>query len=127
DPRALAQIREDDRSVLRRYAVQFGSRGPRHTLGRVAQAEIGVAGWPRPDPWACLSLSRDNPGARVSLLRARPEPPCGRRAAEQRDELAAPHSIASSASASNLSGTVRPSALAVLRLTARCWARLANT
>src|SRR5258707_11971820 len=39
-----------------------------------------------------------------------------RRAAEQRDELAAVHSITSSARASSVSGTVRPSALAVLRL-----------
>src|SRR5262249_47553108 len=49
------------------------------------------------------------------LLRARRERPRGR-AAEQRDELAAAHSITSSARASKLSGTVRPSALAVLRL-----------
>ena len=39
-----------------------------------------------------------------------------RRAAEQRDELAPLHSITSSASASSLSGIVRPSAFAVLRL-----------
>src|SRR5947209_4308859 len=46
--------------------------------------------------------------------------PCSRRAAEQRDELAASHfcahSITSSARASRVSGTVRPSAFAVLRL-----------
>src|SRR5262249_23368599 len=43
--------------------------------------------------------------------------PSGRRAAQKRDELAAlHHSITSSATASNLSGTSRPSALAVLRL-----------
>src|SRR5262249_10473540 len=49
------------------------------------------------------------------LLRARRERPrC--RAAKQRDEGAAPHSITSSARASSESGTVRPSALAVLRL-----------
>src|SRR5262245_51902804 len=40
-----------------------------------------------------------------------------RRAAEQRDELAAPdHSITSSARASSVGGTSRPSAFAVLRL-----------
>src|SRR6516165_7109260 len=50
------------------------------------------------------------------LLRDRRERPRCYRAAEQRDELASPHSITSSASASSLSGTVRPSALAVLRL-----------
>src|SRR5262245_48606463 len=49
------------------------------------------------------------------LLRARRERPRRRRAAEKRDELAAPHlgghSITSSASASSLSGIWRPSAL----------------
>src|SRR5262245_46525735 len=48
------------------------------------------------------------------LLRSRCERP-HRRAAEQSDEIAPPnHSITSSAMASSLSGTVRPSALAVL-------------
>src|SRR5262245_19783776 len=46
-------------------------------------------------------------------LRARRERPCDCRAAEQRDELAAPHSITSSAATRSLSGTVRPSILAV--------------
>src|SRR5215831_10475189 len=51
------------------------------------------------------------------LLRMRRERPRGRRTAEQRDELApVGHSITSSASATNLSGIRRPSALAVLRL-----------
>src|SRR5262249_14869311 len=49
------------------------------------------------------------------LLRAHRQRPCCR-AAEQRDELAAVHSITSSARASSLSGTWRPSAFAVLRL-----------
>src|SRR5262249_8136028 len=43
--------------------------------------------------------------------------PRGSRAAEQRDELAPFHSITSSARASSVDGTSRPSALAVLRLT----------
>ena len=50
------------------------------------------------------------------LLRARRERPRRRRAAEQRDELAPLHSITSSARASSVGGTSRPSALAVLRL-----------
>src|SRR5262249_52958879 len=50
------------------------------------------------------------------LLRTRGERPRRRRAADERDELAAPHSTTSSARASRVSGTVRPSALAVLRL-----------
>src|SRR5262245_60774705 len=51
------------------------------------------------------------------LLRARRERPRGCRPAEERDERAALHSITSSARASSLAGTSRPSALAVLRLT----------
>src|SRR5262249_12777026 len=47
------------------------------------------------------------------LLRARCQRQCDSRAAEQRDELAPPHSITSSAATSSLSGTVRPSILAV--------------
>src|SRR6516164_7415688 len=52
---------------------------------------------------------------RGRLLRARHQWP-SRRAAEQRYERAAPHSITSLASASSLSGTVRPSAFAVFML-----------
>src|SRR5215475_11414118 len=53
----------------------------------------------------------------VALLRARRERPSSRQAAEKRDELASAfHSIASSARASRVGGTVRPIALAVLRL-----------
>ena len=50
------------------------------------------------------------------LLRARRERPRRPRAAEQRDELAAFHSITSSARASSVGGISRPNALAVLRL-----------
>src|SRR5262249_6311704 len=42
----------------------------------------------------------------LALLRARRERPGGCRAAEQRDELAASHSITSSAATSSLSGTL---------------------
>src|SRR5262249_49570189 len=60
------------------------------------------------------------------LLRARRERPRRRRAAEKRYELATPHSITSSARASSVGGTSRPSALAVLRLMTNstlvaCW------
>src|SRR5262249_52472408 len=56
----------------------------------------------------------------LRLLRARRERPCRRRAAEQRsDEIAPPHSITSSARASSVGGTSRPSALAVVRLTTK--------
>src|SRR5262249_35675072 len=50
------------------------------------------------------------------LLRACSERPNRGHAAKQRYELAAPHSITSSARASNVGGTSRPSAFAVLRL-----------
>src|SRR5262245_12495557 len=54
--------------------------------------------------------------ARTFGLRGRRYGPRRCRAAEQRDERAPPHSITSSARASMLGGTSRPSALAVLRL-----------
>src|SRR3954451_7517707 len=52
------------------------------------------------------------------LPRMRCERPRRRRAAEQRDEIAAFHSMTSSARESSDGGTVRPSALAVVRLIA---------
>src|SRR5262249_6516782 len=53
----------------------------------------------------------------LALLRARRERPRRRRAAEQRDELASLHySITSSARASSVGGTSRPSTCAVCRL-----------
>src|SRR5262245_28772144 len=57
--------------------------------------------------------SDDRPFA--GLLRPRGDRP-RRRAAEQRDEVAASHSITSSARTSNEGGTSKPSAFAVLRL-----------
>src|SRR5689334_15860543 len=72
---------------------------------------------------ACLSYciiggcthQHTNPTRSFGLLRgSRQRPRYG--AAEQRDELAPLHSITSSARASNVGGTVRPSALAVCRL-----------
>jgi hypothetical protein len=50
------------------------------------------------------------------LLRTGRQWPSGRRAAKQRDESAASHSITSSARASTVVGISRPSALAVFRL-----------
>src|SRR5262249_12017723 len=52
----------------------------------------------------------------LSLLRPRDDRPCGCCAPENLDKLASLHSITSSASASNVAGTVSPSALAVRRL-----------
>src|SRR5262249_21135245 len=56
-----------------------------------------------------------DPADTVCLLRPRRQRP-RHRAADQRDDLAALHSIPSSARASTLGGISRPSALAVLRL-----------
>jgi uncharacterized caspase-like protein len=53
------------------------------------------------------------------LLRARRERPRRHRAAEQRDEVPPFHSITSSARASSVGGTSRPSAFAVVRLKTR--------
>src|SRR5207249_1170859 len=50
------------------------------------------------------------------LLRARRERPGRSRAADERNELAAFHSITSSARASSVAGTSRPSAFAVFKL-----------
>src|SRR5262245_13129998 len=56
----------------------------------------------------------------LALLRPCRQRPDGRRAAEQRDELAASdHSMTSSARASSVGGTSSPSALAALRLMAK--------
>src|SRR6266853_251971 len=52
----------------------------------------------------------------LGLLRTRREWPSGCGTTEQCDELAALHSITSSARASSIGGTSRPSAFAVLRL-----------
>src|SRR5262249_48369584 len=57
-----------------------------------------------------------DPPHSLALLRARCKRPRGSRTAEQRDELAPSHSITSSARASSIAGTTRPSAFAVLRL-----------
>src|SRR5262245_1793569 len=54
-----------------------------------------------------------HPGRPFRPCRERPR--C-RRTADERDELAPPHSITSSASARSIGGTSRPSVLAVLRL-----------
>src|SRR5262249_10281824 len=78
--------------------------------GKPAQEcpEVALGRW--------CSPQEADPSHPLALLRARRERARSHRAAKQRDELAALHSITSSASASSLSGTSRPSTLAVLRL-----------
>src|SRR5262249_39101472 len=68
--------------------------------------------------WGVSRLHTDKADTQhLWLLRARSERPrCRRRTAKQRYELAAPHSITSSARASSVGGRSRPIALAWLRL-----------
>src|SRR5262249_15282258 len=75
----------------------------------------------RPPPPQQLTSSNEHPAhhRHGRLLRACRERPCGRRAAEKRNELAPRHSITPSAATSSLSGTLRPSTLAVVRLMTR--------
>src|SRR5262245_42314831 len=78
------------------------------TLTERGEELWGVAGRPGgedPDHWH-----------RLGLPRPRRERPRRRPAAEQRDEFAPRHSITSSTRPRSGSGTVRPRALAVLRL-----------
>ena len=93
---------EFDRDVLALDVAGFlsGPRGTRPRTRRVRRA---------------TPLSR-NPITGIAGCCARAASGQRRRAAEQRDELAPPHSITSSARASSVGGTSRPSALAVLRL-----------
>ena len=65
------------------------------------------------------SYQDTDPPYPFALLRARRERPRDRRATEQHDDVAPPHSITASASESSVDGTVRPSALAVFRLMIR--------
>src|SRR5262249_46314537 len=91
--------------VLDRHVLAFDVAGFVKTFaegGHKMRDDIGRPDVDEPDHW---------------LPSARRERPRRRRAAEQREELAALHSITSSASASNLSGISRPRALAVFRLT----------
>ena len=70
-------------------------------------------------PWIVKRDRTEKPDHRHRrLLRARGERPRNRRAVAQRDEFAALHSITSSARASSVGDTVRPSALAALRFIA---------
>jgi len=75
---------------------------------------------PSNDHWRC-EMRRRSGASRFSLIRLP-----ATNAAEQRNEIAAFHSITSSARASSVGGISRPSALAVFRLTTNsnftaCW------
>ena len=92
--------------VLDHHVLAFDVAGVVEAFAERSDIAYGVLGRP----------AVDEADYRRRLLRAYRERPCDRRAAEQRDELAARHSITSSASASSVGGTSRLSALAVLRL-----------
>src|SRR5262245_6378601 len=76
--------------------------------------EAGSRFWIVFHRWRDDSNSTDS----IILLRGHRDRPRSRRAAKQRDEIAPLHSITSSARASSVGGTSRPSVLAVLRLIA---------
>src|SRR5262249_54760355 len=91
-------------------------------VGNVAPLDITEVAHPAHEflaEWIVVRGSRsDVSDARglACLLRARRERPRSSRAGEQGNELAPLHSITSSAATRRPGGTVRPSALAVLRL-----------
>jgi len=107
------------------YDYHSRSHSPRspilaRAVGRSSAVSPLPPSWTPPASLPRTGLNASPPSAcrcaAYALLRSRREWP-RRRAAEQRDELAPlDHSITLSASASSLSGTVRPSALAVFRL-----------
>jgi len=92
--------------VLDHHVLAFDVAGVVEAFAERSDIAYGVLGRP----------AVDEADYRRRLLRAYRERPCDRRAAEQRDELAARHSITSSARPTSGSGTLRPSALAVFRL-----------
>src|SRR5262249_16782518 len=134
----------DGQNCVRRQLCEIGCSGADqvHVVGGPALVELNVDAF-RPAPFPqlfpegahtrlhfhiCRSIGHQKPDApdALVLLRPRRERPRGHRAAEQRDELAAFHSITSSASASSFSGTSMPSARAVFRLITNsnlvgCW------
>src|SRR5262249_16363341 len=94
-------------AVFNSEAHAFDITSLSEALAKSAQTialSVGRVGVEEPDHW------------HRRLLRARRERPRSSRAAEQRKEGAAFHSITSSARASSAGGMVRPSALAVGRL-----------
>jgi hypothetical protein len=84
-------------------------------VGAFDVAEVTQA---RPQPLTCGTLegkAKKPDARRLRMLPMRPQRPCDR-ATEQSDELTPPHSITSSARASSVGGTSRPSVLAVCKL-----------
>src|SRR5262249_32886796 len=100
-PAGAAAIVDDD--ALPERLAQRLTDDARHGIGRTSGREIDD--------------QRDRTVGIILRSRYKRHSRRRRRAAEQHDELAAPHSITSSARARSVGGTSRPSALAVLSLT----------
>src|SRR6188472_4425333 len=89
--------------------VSFEVAAFAHTLSKTVQ---------HAGRWRCRR-EHSNPtlrSHRSRLLRTRRKRPCSRRTADERDELASPHSITSCARPSSVIGKVMPSGLAALKL-----------
>src|SRR5215469_2372790 len=91
-----------DRDVLAFYVARFIEAFAER--GGNAHGAVGRPTADKRDHWHCRPLG------------ARGKRPRGYRTSNSLDELAPPHSIASSAVASSSGGMLRPNALAVLRL-----------
>src|SRR5262245_34813557 len=104
-------------NLRRRWGFVFQSPARRDSeLSPRAAAPAGAAPRKSRRYRAKFKLELEKPSHALALLRARRERPHSGRTAEQRDELAAPHSITSSAVASSACGTLRPRTFAVCRL-----------
>src|SRR5262249_48316713 len=126
--RARAEVRRRSKTPLRRWLPKgartlsvaareewLQRRFSRNLLSPLTLCGSSYRARPR------LYAQKSERGVRAAVWeRVRRERPRGRRAAEQRDELApfelSAHSITSSASSCNALGTSRPSALAVCKL-----------
>src|SRR5262249_46165126 len=92
--------------------LHVAAHGPAHVLEPLDECCVSFLSI----PFDSAAREHNNTPCPLALLRARHERP-RRRAGQQSDEPApTAHSIASSASASRLAGTSRPSVLAVCRL-----------
>ena len=98
--------------VALRPAIDESRYRPRRSPPPSGPVEMPADGPPSLQAIGC----RGTPHRHRRLLRARRQRPRSGRASNQRDELAPPHSITSSARASSDGGTSRPIAFAVLRL-----------
>src|SRR5262249_42445178 len=111
-------------------ATTPASMTPRSSNARRCRRPLPATGSGGEDAWSCARLLRmlivlsldcriisQKPNAIPALLlRAHRDRPRGGHAPEERDEIAPPHSITSSASESRLSEILMPSALAVFKL-----------